>query len=428
MKLKLATLLFAFIAITNIKAQEKETSFQLEKGEAPIKIIEVDGKGLIIKSGRIGKYAQNSKKVNWHLRYFDLEMNLLWDKVIEKEAIGYDFDKITSSANGSKVYHIEKLNYTNGNFIKQISLDGTIKKYKVSKTTWKLLSKGNYKDYLANDNEFCFIFSKYGNELNPKKMLEEKLILNKVDFNTLSENTITLELPKVKTDPKETNFWNLSENDDEHLYFDSYCNDDTEKRISNISLNIAKMNYDGKLLKEINIQIKREDIAKVNSWDYTIDKDNNLIYVYGLEQLRLNVKENDQRNLFIMQFDYEGNLNWENKVEGISAGNGNLPVNVFIQKNKDVLLELKGRNIQVIWEFTELGAFIKNYATNRDELVRVSGGFIPTEGTPTYDYFKKCRSREHLYYSRNLNKSKDTGALVEFNDETRNVKVLKFKK
>ncbi|PCI96412.1 MAG: hypothetical protein COB15_10350 [Flavobacteriales bacterium] len=427
MTIKLITSLIAFTLLFSVSAQDKKTSFQIEKGESILSLININEQGFIIKTG---KNSNNSKKVNWKLKYFDLDLNLIWDKAIPKEIVDQRYyDQFFSNIKGSKIYHIEKLNKPSGNLIQQISKEGLIKKHQINKSTWQSLSKkGNYKHTFSNENFMCFLFSKDGNENHPKKKIEEKLILYTINSSDFSENTKTLELPKIKTDPIKTNFWSYKSHDEDNLFFANIFKDKSEKRTSDAEINIAKLNYNGQLKKDINLVIKRENIAKVNQIDSKVDIKNEHVYVFGMEQLKLNVKENDKRNLFIIQYDFDGNLLWENKIEGISAGNGYFNFNVLIQKNKSPHLELKARNLRATWEFTPDGKFIEAYSTNLTEVVRINGSFIPNEGSSNFEYFKNCRSREHQYYSRILTKSEDKGVLIEHNDETGQVDVLLFSK
>ena len=247
-------------------------------------------------------------------------------------------------------------------------LDGTFTEHQITKEKWKTASPGNLKQVFVTDSAICYISSKYGNEAHPKKKAEEKLILFKVQLDGYKEKKINLKLPKLTTEPKKTDFWYYKDHDEEGIYFASLFEDKAGKGIE-FSCNIVKMSYNGILLKETKISIKKEGIARVNQWKIILDKENSSIYICALEQLKLNVKENDQRNLSITKYDYDGNMIWGNKIEGLSAGNGYLPIDLFIQKNQDIHLELKGRNIQVIWEFTSKGESIKNYSTNLTEIV-----------------------------------------------------------
>lgn len=435
-KLIISTLAITLFGVLN--AQEKELTIQINEGEAIIDVMGIDGKGAVIKTGENGRYSENTKNVNWKLWYVGLDGRLIWEKPIEKEMVDQRYRNIIlSNISGSKIYHIEKLNKPSGNLIQQISLNGEVKKHTINATKWKSLSTGNLKTVFANDSNLCFILSKYGKETHPKKKEEEELMLYKIDQSTFSEKKINLKFPKLKTELKNTSFWSYDTHDERGIYFSSVFSEKTDDGFT-IKVNVIKKDYYNSTLNDVQISFNRKNVERLNSVRATsshtnngvsyivnddilsvneqllprskcavkIDTKNNFIYVFGLEQLKSNVRENHVRTIFIKKYDLKGKLIWEYDIEGLNAGTGSLLyMGLDLRKNGVARLETSG----LYWDFSKDG---KPMVTGK------------REDSLAAKYEKKNNTRERVY------RRKDVGAentvLIQHHDETGQVDVLFF--
>ena len=424
MKIKIVLLLSVFFALSSIEAQEKETSFRINEGDEIYKFYSIKDQGFVIITAKSKSPYVSSKVFPWEVKYYDLDLNLIdQTSLVEKNTIHPSRvlrDVSTNSFIFVKDYGVAK------SLVKIVSKDKPIKGHHISKDVWKKASPGNLKDMFLTQNSLNYLSSVNGKENHPKQKVDEKLVLYAINLSDFSEKITELNLPKITTDPKKSTFWDYTFKTKNGFYLVSSFSPD-EKGIQKRHRNFLHMNMEGEVTKTINLTVERKGVARINSCYTQFDTTSKHIYAYGLEQLTLNLNNNDKSNLFIMQYDYDGNLIWERTVEGLSVGNGYLPLDIGI-KGDDLSLELNASNIQVVWKFKSNGDFIENYSTNREELTRIKGSYIPIEGTDSYEYFKKCRSREHMYYSLNLTKAKDRGVLIEHNDETGFVKVGLFKK
>ena len=137
-----------------------------------------------------------------------------------------------------------------------------------------------------------------------------------------------------------------------------------------------------------------------------IDTKNNFIYVFGLEQLKLNVRENHMRTIFIKKYDFSGKLVWEFDIEGLNAGTGGLLyIGLDLRKNGVARIETSG----LYWDFSKDG---KPMVTGKreDSLAAI--------------YEKKNNTREKVYRRRDV--GSDNTVLIQLHDETGQVDVLFF--
>lgn len=383
-------------------------------------------------------FLKTQKNVNWRLWYVGLDGRLIWEKPIEKEIVNQTpYNIIISNNSGSKIYHIERPGMLTGSRVVQIDLNGGVKKLAIDKTTWKSFSKGNLKAVFANDTNLCFLFSKYGKEAHNSKKTEEELFIYKIDQSTFSEKTVNLDFPKLTTDPKKTSFWSYDAHDESGIYFSSVFSEKVDDGFI-IKVNVIKKDYHNSTLKDIKLNINRKNVEKINGVRATvnnnndggsyilnddivsdnakllprsrcavkIDATNNFIYVYGLEQLKLNVRENHLRTIFIKKYDFSGKLIWEYDLEGLNAGTGELlNMRLELRKNGVVRIGTSG----IYWDLSKNG---KPMITGKRENAQAT------------IYEKKNNTRERVY--KNTDIGGDYTVLIQHHDETGQVDVLFF--
>jgi hypothetical protein len=445
MKTKLTTLALALIIICSATAQDKKYSFQVEKGTSFIDLIAIAEKGVII-HGMLEKNNPDGRII-----YLDKDLNLKWNIPRSK----HSNTAITMNSSGSKIYYLDDAfdrKMSTMSFKEINADDGSIRSCSIKKEKWKVASPGNLKATFATDSVICYISSKYGNETHPKKKAEEKLILYKIRLDNYKAKKITLKLPAIKTNPKKTSFWAYKNHNKEGIYFASIFSSKVENGIK-INVNVIKKDYYNSTLKKVNISFTRDNIARLNNIysynDYSfnenayltntvltgvngnvypdskcavkIDQKNECIYIYGMEQLKTNVKENHIRTIFIKKYNFDEELIWEFDIEGLNAGTGSgLSIGFIIKKDQSVRLSTSG----IYWELSSKGEPMTTGATA--DVNGKKASFPENDKSPISKYWHEHKSRDKLFYDCSIGEYADV--LIEHNDETGNIDVLLFKK
>lgn len=418
----------------NVNAQDKKYSFQIDKKELidPGSIMPIGDNGILIVARPVGS-SWNVERI-WCL---DLNLNVKVEATIKGAHSTY-----YSNSSGTNLLAI-----SDGNLQKISFLDGS-----TSEGIIKNFSDAEYPKYaFANDSVICHITTKNGEEVNKKKKVDEKIVMYKINTFTNSCQKINVKLPIMKTDPKRTSFWTYEDYSEEGVYFASVFADKIENGY-NIKVRVVKKDYYNATLKAVDLDFDRTNIEKLNyinpyiereynghsflaesditSFEYItprghcgvkIDTKYDFIYVFGLEQLKSNVRENHMRTIFIKKYDFDGKLIWEYNVEGLNANAGDiLNMDVLIRKNQDVRIRTSG----IYWDLSSKGEPLTAGATTY--LNGKKASFPDNDNSPISKYWHEHKSRDKMYYDCSV--GENTDILIEHNDETGLVNVLLFSK
>lgn len=440
MKLKITFLLTALILVISVNAQEKETSFNINK-DLLFHNTSITKKGLIVSW---------ANRESFSLNFYDLDLKL---KLHTSRKVKWLSRKsgFFVTPNGNQVIFINNIT-TGDSEILQISLEGTYKSHFINKEKWKSISPGNLKAVFVTNKSINYISTLNGKATHPKKKIDEKLILYKVNLDNHKSQKINLAFPTIKTDPTKTSFWSYEAHNNEAIYFASINRRKLENGVE-LTVNIIKKDYENNTLKDVKINFKRKNISKLMSVkpynafaknenaylgqtdmyfedaEYPrskcavkIDSKNEYIYLYGRVKLSRDAINHDGRNLFVKKYDFNGKLIWEQNFKRLYTLTGKvdyeksfytLPENMKLLKfyiNEDQSVRLKTNNSY--WDFSSEGKLLLTEKI---------------EKSPRNIYFTANKSKGKVFYGIN-NVSDETEALVEFNNKTRDVNVLLFKK
>ena len=274
MKILLFSYLLVLAAVVSVLAQSQQVSIPLSPGESISNVFKNE-EGLIIKKSN----ASEDIAVD----FYDKELKKIYSTSLSAEKIKTDL--LVSSPSGSHTYILD-LNTSQSAFgksqaaIVQIDREGNIQR--------KDFEKGK-KFYLnaifADDKHFYMLSSQKGDHLYRKDKLQEKLVLNRLDHNTLRYEEFLVDVPPIKS--KDHSFWSLVQAVEDGFYVSSKT---TEGPLQKIAL--LKIDSEGKVLvkNEITVDlsdkfprpssnfVKATNTYWVNSWDFAmVSKDNKLV-------------------------------------------------------------------------------------------------------------------------------------------------------
>ena len=168
---KIITSLLALILICNVSAQDKKVSLQLQKKSYILDVKAIKDVGFVIRTGPIGYFKPSWDKCSFRLYYFDMDLNLIWENVIEREEGTYS-PTIFTDISDSKIYHIELYSGNKTYEIHQITLDGQLKKHPlIKKSLTTTVKSGNLQGLFATKDNLYFLRSKFGRDFDNRSKI-----------------------------------------------------------------------------------------------------------------------------------------------------------------------------------------------------------------------------------------------------------------
>ena len=264
LKTKIITSLLALILICNVSAQDKKVSLQLQKKSYILDVKAIKDVGFVIRTGPIGYIKPGWDKCDFMVYFFDLDLNLIWEKAIEREELIYNPIIITDVSN-STIYHIELLLRNKTYEINQLTLDGNLNKHGLIKKTLESTIKGTLGGVFATKDNLYFLREKYFRDNSSRsKQFDNELFLYELNAADFSRKEIALKLSKPTTPHNQSTFWSYESHDEEGIYFVSVMLDKSTPNMKS-KHTIVKMSYLGEILKEIKIDIERNGVVKMGS-------------------------------------------------------------------------------------------------------------------------------------------------------------------
>ncbi len=452
--------IFAFIItgllIASINAQENKVEIPLEKGSSVLDFFSVNKNGFVIKVGKNGRYVDNSKKVNWKIKFVDKDMNLKYDIPVEKEIIDQRYPHtLISNLTGSMVYHIEKIGKSEGNIINLIKNSGKAEKTQLSKTKWKKMVTGNLSAIFAVKDDLYFLSTVFGNETNNQKKFQEKMVLYNLTEKDEDKAKKTLKLPNLNKDMKNTAFWAYEDHDDEGFYLSSVAYD-TKGKMS-YAYNVIKMNYSGELIKNSNITYSwpneilflthkkdhaRNGLGYLNDTDeldangMSISKSFRAISGIKIDPLEetfycfgVGVVSKGKYKFFVKKFDFDNKLIWETELrefEGRTSqsSSSRFGVNFDVQGDKTIKIRMTNESYLLSKDGEVLEEFknkLKFYRFRKNDEVYLS----EKSNSKAFKYYQDNQGKNMFYYAL---ESEGSDYLLEFNDSKNILNLLKFSK
>ncbi|MHC1705015.1 MAG: hypothetical protein AB9846_13985 [Tenuifilaceae bacterium] len=455
-----------------LKSQDKTIKDLLIKGEELLNVSSIPNNGFIIKTGVL---SNNSKTVNWKLKYFNSNLDLYWDVPIEKvEKIHSVQNPIVVSPSGNYIYHIEsdgrmsvgvKLNLS----ITQVAKSGVVKKYKI--TTSK--DFGYIQTMFADDNYLYFLTTKNENEAKSKIRIEEELTLHSYKHSDFEKTKKKLELPNIE-DPKTTSFWTFAGSTTEKLYLVSKSIDYFNSNSIINKILILKLN--GEILRSIKIETKLGDFyvrpsVNHNFYRYAntvrngdlyyyysnggvssecdigsfsgiqINEDLNTIVIFGLSGQKLFKRAGSSYSSnYVFKYNFDGNLIWKSQ--------NTFPKQLLEEKYFYIHSTPMGRNISLfqnddqsidfrVWfdkeiynlRFGEEGKFIDLNNSSYKRLLEIEDikiCFSKSDKSKAKMYIDKIspkvKDKIFFRYLKNTN----CEILIERNSDTHEIKIMQF--
>lgn len=181
---------------------------------------------------------------------------ILWERNI-KENYSYleNSTYLIASESGSYVYFIEKKGNVNDSkilYITQFDRNGVEKLFEIK---GKKEFGTNLQAIYCDDEYLYFLTTVDGNELNDKKKINEKLILNRFNTANMAHKRLPVDVTSIK-DGKSTTFWSyLGQNGSENYLLSKNINKETGK----CNFSLATINSEGKVVKIFLIDIDLDD-------------------------------------------------------------------------------------------------------------------------------------------------------------------------
>lgn len=383
---RLGIILFIiFFALSfSLNGQDKHLSIDMSKKTFVYKNIDLGENGFILHLGPLFRSNENHS-----LRYYSSELELLWDKKID---LKYNAlvklpggMAVIASETGSYVYAVSyRDNFKNGILITQINKSGET----VSKEL--IPGEGAGKSVQAvycDDNNLYVLTTLNRWELADNKKVEEQLVLNVIDHQTLNIKSKVLRLPLLK-DRENTTYWEYHGNDEKLHYLISRFADpelnNVEARIigfdsqTNIVRDvIIKPDLNGHYVKKNNPVVPqtrnwysgvdfnfRETTSKLpnassqpvfvtlpgsfNHWFF--DEKGKHFYNYGLTADKKFTRKPDEFGFYIAKYTNEGQIVWQNYYRDIP------------ELDNDKLSKIHYKGFEALTSFKVLGSGTINFS------------------------------------------------------------------
>lgn len=252
---KIYCLLVASFVFTGIaEAQDKIERIKLERNVELLESVDLGEGGLLIKTG---KNYPNSKKLDWKIRYYSPELDLVYEVPIEKTQINKGFgNPIVAAPDGAYVYHFEYKGYNTTigakkQHVTQINKEGKVKTYEVE----NIKELGHIKMGFCDNTYLYFLATENGDENHPRKKSAEKLLLNKVKHSDLSSGQVALNLPELG-DAGEATFWTYAGHEEGQVFLASKTIQIEEGKYS---YRLLTLDPDGNVIRDVTLDFSLAD-------------------------------------------------------------------------------------------------------------------------------------------------------------------------
>ena len=432
-------------------------------------VLDLKDKGIVIQNPN---YSSNKTKTPETLWYYNNNLDLIWEVVIDKKLPSFNYNFVVSDLDGNYIYHLDmgKGKYINKDKLSQLLVTQINKEGEKKVKLFENCKDFGYVRMIFSDNQYLYVLGlEHGNEINTLALIKSKvnmksnenIILTKISHENLESTTTTLKLPKIEAeDFSTTTFWRYIGHEDNKIYLLS--------KEKNQTYNIIIVDSDGAILDNKKIILSLDNgfsvkasknekyfygtppledkdffVGSGDGWtpsigaygDVKIDFENKHIYMYGLY--------GDEKYIghFIHKFDFNGNLIWKkykeaseamlssyfqnngdlNKVMNFELINDNIILKLWYLKNYNVYYYTQKGELSNVYESTLDKENFKRINTIRRSNLVSNPNFPPISSSPASNYFKGNKENFYRYY----NSSKGE-IIINYNQKTKTLELLKF--
>ncbi len=474
MKTSVTLIFVVFLSMPFVLAQDREAAIAVEKKNFILDIVNNGNDGLVIKTGNDNA---NTKKLDWHVYYFSHDLQLKWEKEIEKDQLNKGFlNPFVVAPNGSYTYQLEYMGYNTmwgakNLMINQLNTTGDLKRKEIRTE----LIEGDGSAVFCND-QYLYFLTEEKVKRGSDKVLQMRLV--KLAHDKLHPETVKLNLPFITDYDSNTDWMYLnhdndyiylyhktSENDGQYTYIVAKLNAEGKVEDDNIRIsydlgdkyirasNNEKSNNAYNMFRDSYPDFEEESSANSSSMIYmptigaygglVMDPDNGAFYVYGLygnEKARNIGTKYD--GLFVIKYDEKGRKDWELVQPGSSellsdkyftihavpySRNLHIHTNPF---SKDIQLQLRFKKSAYALEISESGQVKGSELCEFRDLTTSFASiscFTAQDRLGMRDYLKKYDERELEKIYLNHQDMPDGDLLIIGNEDKESYDLLLFK-
>ena len=410
--------LILLVPLNSIQSQDKKEVIQLERNEELIQSVDLGDQGIILHTG---KNYMNSKKLNWQLRYYAPNLDLIWKVPVEKQQISKGFDNpLVTSPHGEFTYLLEYMGYNKFIGASKIQLHQINKEGKLASHEFEIpkefgeklvtFANNRYLYILTSEKDFYYMDS--GKDFQKGKT-KQKLYFNRIRHNDFSNERIELSLPPVD-DSENTTYWSFAGHNNEYIWFISKDIDFKQKKYS---YSVLFLDNDGKIVKKVGVECNLSESYIRPSYNFKdfntsykardndffsssrtghiyprrgafsnirIDGSGNAIYIYGLTGAKPFTNfAAVYSGYFIYKYDLDGNMLW--KTEKV------LPSEITKESYFHVNAAPENRNL--IFQIQPDKLALKIYFKDQSYSMEFSN-----DGTPVESYGCKFKNEKYISY------------------------------